>query len=132
MVAQDKFQFMGRELFPCLFLHNIVGRAVEPKGYTLIGWGLNFFILHALIFLDGDKTPAAVLAFPQISFFFLVTNPTRNIESYLKTGSLTAMRAKLGWHGFTPHSPILKSTDHADKEVYVLQQLVRLSPFQPI
>ena len=105
---------------------------MAPKGYTLIGWGFNFFILHALIFLDGDKTPATYLAFPQIRFFFLVTNPTRNIECYLKTGALPAMRAKLGWHAITPHSPILKSTDHADKGVYVLQQLVRLSPFQPI
>ena len=94
---------------------------MEPKGYTLIGWGLNFFILHALIFLDGDKTPAAVLAFPQISFFFLVTNPTRNIKCYLKTGSLTAMRAKLGWHEITPYSSLLKSTDHEDKEVYALR-----------
>lgn len=105
---------------------------MQPKGYTLIRCGLTFLICHALIFLDGDKTPTTYLAFTQIRFFFFVTNPTRNIECYLKTGSLPAMRAKLGWHGFTPHSPILKSTDHADKEVYVLQQLVRLSPFQPI
>ncbi len=102
---------------------------------TITGSGSRRFLLgflYALIFLDDDKSPTAVLAFPQIRFFFFVTNPTRNIKCYLKTGSLTAMRAKLGWHGFTPHSLILKSTDHADKEVYVLQQLVRLSPFQPI
>jgi hypothetical protein len=39
----------------------------------------------------------------------------------LKTSALTAMRAKLGWHAITPYSPILKSTNHEDKEVYVLQ-----------
>ena len=105
---------------------------MQPKGYTLIRCGLAFLICHALIFLDGDKTPTTHLAFTQISFFFFVTDPTRNIKSYLKTGSLTAMRTKLGWHEITPHSLILKSTDHADKEVYVLQQLVRLFPFQPI
>jgi hypothetical protein len=31
------------------------------------------------------------------------------------------MWTKLGWHAITPYSPILKSTGHADKEVYALQ-----------
>ena len=105
---------------------------MRPKGYSLFRCGLIFYIFYALILLDGDKSPAAVLAFTQITFFFCVSNSASNIEFYLETGSLAAMRAKLGWHAITPHSPILKSTDHADKEVYVLQQLVRLSPFQPI
>jgi len=94
---------------------------MQPKGYTLIRCGLIFNIFRAFIFLDGDKTPAAYLAFTQITFFFFITNPTGYIEFYLKTGSLAAMWAKLGWHAITPYSPILKSTGHADKEVYALQ-----------
>ena len=94
---------------------------MQPKGYTLIRCGFTFLICHALIFLDGDKMPTTYLAFTQISFFFIITNPARHIKRYLETGSLAAMRAKFGWHAITPYSPILKSTDHEDKEVYVLQ-----------
>ena len=105
---------------------------MRPKGYTLIRCGLTFIILHAFIFLNGDKPPATVLALAQITLFFNITNPARNIKRYLKTGALTAMRAKFGWHAFTPYSPILKSTDHEDKEVYALLQLVRLSLAEPL
>ena len=80
-----------------------------------------FCILRAFIFLESDKSPAAVLAFTQITFFFCVSNSAGNIEFYLKTGSLAAMRAKLCRHAITPYSPILKSTYHEDKEVYALQ-----------
>jgi hypothetical protein len=71
--------------------------------------------------LDGDKSPATVLALAQISFFFFFSNSARNIKPNLKAGAFTAMRAKFGWHAITPHSPILKSTYHEDKEVYALQ-----------
>jgi len=94
---------------------------MQPKGYILIRCGLIFNTLHALIFLDGDKSPATVLAFTQITLFFFITNSARNIKRYLKTGSFAAMWTKLGWHAITPYSPILKSTGHADKEVYALQ-----------
>ena len=94
---------------------------MRPKGYSLFRHGLIFYIFRALILLDSDKSPAAVLAFTQITSFFFISNSTRNVERYLKTSALTAMRAKLGWHAITPYSPILKSTDHEDKEVYALQ-----------
>jgi len=67
---------------------------------------LIFNIFRALILLDGDKSPAAILAFPQITFFFCVANPAGNIELYLKTGFVTAMWTKLGRHGFPPFSPV--------------------------
>jgi len=94
---------------------------MRPKGYSLFRSGLIFYIFRALILLDGDKSPATVLAFTQITFFFCVSNSAGNIEFYLKTGSLAAMRAKLCRHAITPYSPILKSTYHEDKEVYALQ-----------
>jgi len=94
---------------------------MKQKGYILVRCGLTFNILHALIFLDGDESPATVLALAQITLFFNITNPARNIKRYLKTGSFAAMWTKLGWHAFTPYSPILKSTYHEDKEVYALQ-----------
>ena len=84
-------------------------------------YGLIFNIPHALIFLNGDKSSATILAFTQITFFFFSTNLTGNIKFYLKTSSFAAMRAKLGWHEITPCSPILKSIDHEDKEVYALR-----------
>ena len=94
---------------------------MRPKGYTLIRSGLIFYIFRALILLDGNKSPATVLAFTQITIFFCVSNSAGNIEFYLKTGTLAAMRAKLCRHAITPHSPILKNTYHEDKEVYALQ-----------
>jgi len=94
---------------------------MQPKGYSLLLCSLIFYIFRALILLDGDKSPATVLALAQISFFFFFSNSARNIKRNLKAGALTAMRAKLGWHAITPYSPILKSTYHEDKEVYALQ-----------
>jgi hypothetical protein len=59
-------------------------------------------VLDAFIFLDGDKSPATILTFTQITFFFFVTNPTENIELYPKTGSFTAVWTKFSRHVFTP------------------------------
>jgi hypothetical protein len=80
---------------------------MQPKGYTLIRCGLTFNVFRVLIFLDGDKSPAAILAFPQITFFFRVANPAGNIKLYLKTGFVTAMWTKFGRHGFSPFSPVI-------------------------
>jgi len=33
------------------------------------------YILYSFILLDGDKSPPAVLALTQITFFFFITNP---------------------------------------------------------
>jgi hypothetical protein len=63
-----------------------------------------FCILRAFIFLESDKSPAAVLAFAQITFVFFITNPARNIKPHLKSGPITAMRTKFSWHASTPFS----------------------------
>ena len=107
-------------------------RATAPKGYTLIRFGLIFKIPHALVFLDRDKPAATFLAQTQITFLFGVTNPARYVKLYLKTGALAAVWTKFDWHAITPHIPILKSKDHADKVVCAQQSLVRFSPLQPL
>ena len=106
----------------------------RPQATRCANFGSSILICfcHSLVFLNGDKTTAAVLALPQVPFFFLISNSARNIESYLKTGALTAMRTKLVRHGITPRSPTLKSTDHADIEVYAPQWSDRFCPLPPI
>ena len=63
---------------------------------------LLYNVFHALIILDCDKSPTAIPAFPQITFFFCIANSTDDIEFYLKTGFVAAMWTKLGRHYFLP------------------------------
>jgi hypothetical protein len=48
--------------------------------------------------LNGDKPPAAILAGPEIAFFFLITNPADDIEIHLKAVAFTAVGAKFCRH----------------------------------
>ena len=61
--------------------------------------GLHFIIYrHPFIFLDGNEPTAAVLAGPQVAFFFFAANPADNIEIYLEAISFTTVRAEFCRH----------------------------------
>ena len=72
------------------------------KDYTLIEADLICLIFRSFIILDGDKSPATILAFPQVALFFGVTNTAGDIEFNQKASFVTAMWTKLGRHELSP------------------------------
>jgi hypothetical protein len=63
-----------------------------------IGGSLFFFPAYPFIFLDDNKPAAAILAGPQIPFFFFGANSAKDIKIYLKPASFSAMGTKFSWH----------------------------------
>ena len=57
-----------------------------------------FYCGHPFIFLDSNKSPAAVPASSQIAFFLFAADPAEDIEMYLKAVSFTTVRTEFCWH----------------------------------
>ena len=100
---------------------------MRQEGYTLIRGGLICYIFGTLVLLDGDKSLAAILAFPQITGFFCLTNTAGNIKCYFKTGSIAAMGTKPGWHPITSITVYLAQRPCRNRFPRVLENFVGLS-----
>jgi len=92
-IMRGEIELQGNSPAPVLKRHKRLWMILPA-----IGGSLFFFPAYPFIFLDDNKPASAILAGPQIPFFFLVSNSAKDIKIDLKTVTFTTMRTKFIWH----------------------------------